>query len=392
MLNRRILRVKAMQALFSYQRSREAGVELAEEEIANTYKEEIHNTLLEEQKPIIDRMKMVQSTFRATYKNNPLKFDHIEGESDQKAFLTGINFYRNHLRTERNHYQKVMLEELNNIYASYLMLLSLPGEFAAFVSKDRQRKRALPNKVLEIKGEFNLENNFFIRAVAESTNFRLAADKNKISWASHSEHIISWYKEILKTNPDYISYQKLSNPTVEEDLLLIRVIYRDIVFGNDVLNAFLEEHDLWWSENKSIIKNMIKKTVKTLSTEGEDKVGLVELLINEEEDLEFFKKLYNFTLDSDEEFETVIGEKAENWDKDRVSAIDKNILKMAMTEFLNFPSIPVKVTINEYIELSKNYSTPKSKQFVNGILDRLSEEWLQSGRIRKSGRGLMDNK
>lgn len=392
MLNRRVLRVKAMQALFAYQRSKEAGVSLAEDEIATTFEEEIHNTLLEEQKPIHDRLKFVKEVFRGQYHHTPPKPEGIEHEADINSFQHGVAFYNNHLRSERIRYKRLMLDEIESIFSNYLMLLRLPVELAGFVTKDRQRKQSLPNKVSENKAAFNLEDNVFVKAITGSRAMNLSVDKYKVSWKDHTDHIITWYKDILKTNPDYLSYQNKHQPGVEDDLQLIRVLYRDIVFGNEVLTSFFEEQDMWWTENKGILKNMVKKTIKGLQLDAEDKIELVQLLVNEEDDMDFFKHLFDITLDNEEEFETVIGEKAENWDKERVSAVDKIILKMAMSEFLNFPSIPVKVTINEYIELSKNYSTPKSKQFVNGILDNLSEEWISSGKIKKSGRGLMDNK
>ena len=104
------------------------------------------------------------------------------------------------------------------------------------------------------------------------------------------------------------------------------------------------------------------------------------------------KKLFSQTVEKEYELEQIIGKKANNWDVSRMAVTDMIILKMALTEMMIFPSIPVKVTINEFIEISKNYSTPKSKQFVNGILDVLANELSSKGIIKKSGRGLIDNK
>jgi len=127
-------------------------------------------------------------------------------------------------------------------------------------------------------------------------------------------------------------------------------------------------------------------------TGNADEYALPELAINWEEDKEFFQNIFNLTVENDDDNRELISEKTKNWDIERVAATDKIILSMALTEMTNFPSIPVKVTINEYIDISKTYSTPKSKQFVNGLLDVLSKELTDAGRIRKSGRGLLDNK
>ena len=157
------------------------------------------------------------------------------------------------------------------------------------------------------------------------------------------------------------------------------------------IKLFLEEEDLHWAENKSIIKSLLNKTLKSFDSELEEKFELMELNKNEEEDLEFFKDLYTQSISGDKQFEEIIAKKAKNWEVGRMATLDRIILKMALAEMMNFPSIPTKVTINEYIELSKKYSTPKSKQFVNGILDVLANELTSEGVIRKSGRGLIDN-
>ncbi|EMR02237.1 transcription antitermination factor NusB [Cesiribacter andamanensis] len=121
-------------------------------------------------------------------------------------------------------------------------------------------------------------------------------------------------------------------------------------------------------------------------------VELAVLSVNWEDDREFFVDLYRLSLANEQQYEELISTKSKNWDVERLALTDKIIMMMALCEMINFASIPVKVTINEYIELSKRYSTPKSKIFVNGLLDVLSAELQEKGIIRKSGRGLIDNK
>src|SRR5690606_8688477 len=119
---------------------------------------------------------------------------------------------------------------------------------------------------------------------------------------------------------------------------------------------------------------------------------LPEIAINWEEDKEFFQNIFNLSVESEDEYKDLIAVNTKNWDIERVASTDKIIITMALTEMAHFPSIPIKVSINEYIDISKTYSTPKSKQFVNGLLDVLAKELTESGKIRKSGRGLLDNK
>ena len=142
-------------------------------------------------------------------------------------------------------------------------------------------------------------------------------------------------------------------------------------------------------ENKDIIKSLINKTLKSISADG---AVLAPLSYQWEEDKQFFLDIFDHTIKHESWAEKLIAESAKNWETDRIAQVDMILLKMALSEMINFPSIPVKVTINEYIELSKKYSTPKSKKFVNGILDVLANDLMANGTIKKSGRGLIDNK
>ena len=169
-------------------------------------------------------------------------------------------------------------------------------------------------------------------------------------------------------------------------------IFKNIIFKEKNLQSLFEEQDLNWVENKAIVKSLVNKTIKIFSEEEEESLGLLDLSANWEDDKAFFEELYFQTVQDDEKYEAMIAASVKNWDVERVALLDKIILKMALCEMHIFRSIPVKVTINEYIEISKLYSTPKSKQFVNGVLDKMAQELTTKGEIRKSGRGLIDNK
>ena len=141
------------------------------------------------------------------------------------------------------------------------------------------------------------------------------------------------------------------------------------------------------------MRSLAAKVLKNASLPEADLAEpMPEIAINWEEDKEFFENIFNFTIANDVSNKALIAEKTKNWDIERLAFTDKVILSMALAEMMHFPSIPVKVTINEYIDISKTYSTPKSKQFVNGLLDVMAKELIDNGQIRKSGRGLLDNK
>ena len=154
----------------------------------------------------------------------------------------------------------------------------------------------------------------------------------------------------------------------------------------------MEDRDLNWSEDRAIIKSLVTKTVKSIEEVNLDDFELQELSYNWEDDKAFFVKLYEDTNQVEPKYEALIARKTKNWEIDRIAITDKIILDMAIAEMINFQSIPIKVTINEYIEIAKKYSTPKSKLFINGVLDVIAEELQSSGDVKKSGRGLIDNK
>jgi N utilization substance protein B len=159
-----------------------------------------------------------------------------------------------------------------------------------------------------------------------------------------------------------------------------------------VINEYFEEEILRWAEDKEIVKGLVEKTVKSYDPEKEPRISLHTLSLNWDDDRDFMEKLYTQAADLSAEHKDLIARNTRNWEVDRLPLTDRVIIQMSIAELITFPNIPVKVTINEYIELAKNYSTPKSRQFVNGILDVIANELKNQGAVKKSGRGLIDNK
>ena len=187
----------------------------------------------------------------------------------------------------------------------------------------------------------------------------------------------------------FLKYISKTNHTFEEDLEMASHIVKSILLKNVHVIEELEEKDTFWNENKEVLKSLLIKTFKIDSLEG---LKLMPLAMNWEDDRYYFTDLFNHTLNNETEYEAHIMAQTQNWEGDRLAMTDMIILKLALSEMFNFPSIPVKVTINEFIELAKEYSTPKSGHFINGILDALSIKLLKENLIRKSGRGLIDNR
>jgi N utilization substance protein B len=165
-----------------------------------------------------------------------------------------------------------------------------------------------------------------------------------------------------------------------------------VILGHTLINTHFEEEVLRWAEDRDIIKGMVEKTVKSYDPETQDRLLLHTLSVNWEDDKAFIQNLYERGASLDQRHKNLIAANTRNWEVDRLPLTDRVILEMAIAEMILFQNIPVKVSMNEYIELAKNYSTPKSRQFINGILDVISKELKESGDLKKSGRGLLDNK
>jgi N utilization substance protein B len=192
----------------------------------------------------------------------------------------------------------------------------------------------------------------------------------------------------LKESKLYEKYMSTSVNTFEEDKQFVVDLFTDIIVPNEKLYEYLEDDKLTWIDDIPVVNTQIVKQLKGIKSE-EDTSFKVPKLFKDADDKDFAKDLFRKTVLNEKELAKEFDTKTPNWDMDRIAEIDTIILKMAICELLKFPSIPVKVTLNEYLELAKEYSTPKSSIFINGILDNLVKEFQTNKKMIKAGRGLM---
>jgi transcription antitermination protein NusB len=378
MLNRRTLRIKAMQTMFAYRQCREANYALAMLQIAEIFSPDLNSMEVQDKDQIKLDRKACTELFKAQFENKGYKGD-ADSNVDQVCEDMIRGYHQNNDKDLR-HFKKTMLIEADKIEDHYVLLLLLLTEFADYAENDSKLDQS------------KFVKNLLIQAIKFNKSIETLSLRRNLNWAKESDTVRQWFKEVLKTDPAYLDYLKNPGQSFEEDKNLITHIVKDIIFKNDAIDKYMEDFDLNWDEDRAIIKSLITKTIKSIPEEGPEIFELQELSYNWEDDKSFFKKLFDETIEVEEKYEPLIAQKAQNWDIDRIAATDKIILEMAISEMINFPSIPVKVTINEYIEVAKRYSTPKSKLFINGILDVIATELEASGAIKKSGRGLIDNK
>ena len=176
--------------------------------------------------------------------------------------------------------------------------------------------------------------------------------------------------------------------TFEEDKQFILDVFSELIVPNEKLYDYLEDNKLTWVDDIPVVNTQIIKQLKQIKSVNDDSFR-VPKLFKDQEDKEFVTHLFRKTILNETELAKEYIDKTPNWDTERIAEIDTIVLKMAICEFLKFPSIPIKVTINEYLEIAKEYSTPKSSIFINGILDNLVKEFEANKKINKTGRGLM---
>ena len=285
--------------------------------------------------------------------------------------------------------EKFLFQSIENIQDLYLIMLSALVEIKKSEEDfiDKSSKKHLATKE-ERNPNNKFVNNKVLELLTENNSLSIALEDRKINnWKNNDDYILLLL-EAVKSSELYEKYMSAPANGFEEDKQFIVDIFSEVIAPNEKLYDYLEDHKLTWVDDIPLVNTMIVKQLKQLKS-ATDTSFFVPKLYKDSDDKEFVKNLFRKTVLNNNELAKEFIDKTPNWDAERIAEIDTIILKMAICEFLKFPSIPVKVTINEYLELAKEYSTPKSSIFINGILDNLVKEYQKENKLIKTGRGLM---
>lgn len=278
---------------------------------------------------------------------------------------------------------------LNSMYDLYLSVLSLIIEVHK-KAEDHQNKTQ--KKFLATKAEKNPNLKFIKNEVLVmlTSNEALQAEleHRKLNpWYLDFEYVDLTFKAITESDL-YKDYMATSTSTFKEDKAFIISIFEDIIAPNDKLYDYFEDKKLTWLDDIPVVNTSILKLLKKLKPSTSEQHFLPKLF-KDQDDKDFGVDLLKKTILNQSSFSEEIASKTKNWDSERITQIDTVLMQMAICEFQKFPSIPVKVTINEYLEIAKEYSTPKSSNFINGILDKIVKEYKAENKFNKIGRGLL---
>lgn len=381
-----------MQTLFAFGQCLEANYNIGLAEIDAAFQPDL-NSMDAPDHELLDANKK-QGKRVLEHKVRGAELNESEAIS-KEAEAAANNAYKNYLlnhKKDYDHFARQMVLDAESLVDRFLEVISLMIAWSDYSKVEAGKKAKLsPERLLT--GDFNLSKNAVVNFFRESSKVQVALVKKDISWENDEDSIKSWFKDVVKKDDAYDKYRRIANPSFDDDKNIVDHLIKQLIFKNEMILSMFEAKDIFWVENKAIVRSLVTRSIRDLDAQSIPKeFRLPDFSNNWEEDKVFFNLVFEATVENDREYSEMIAAKTKNWEVDRLAITDQIILKMAIAELLNFQSIPVKVTINEYIELSKNYSTPKSKQFVNGILDVISDDLKESGKLKKSGRGLLDNK
>ena len=279
--------------------------------------------------------------------------------------------------------EKELFFSLSKAYDMYNYLLLLMVE----ITKQAERKQsAAKSKLLptaeELYPNTKFVDNRFIAQLEVNSQLLEFSETQKKTWENESEFIKSLCEKIMDTDI-YKEYMASETSSYEEDRELWRKIYKRMIFNNDELDQVLEDQSLYWNDDKEIVDTFVLKTIKRF----EEQNGANQELLPEfkdEEDQDFARRLFRRTILNADYYRHLISENTRNWDLDRVAFMDVIIMQIALAEILSFPNIPVSVTLNEYLEIAKLYSTPKSASFINGTLDAIVNQLKKENKLTKN--------
>jgi N utilization substance protein B len=277
------------------------------------------------------------------------------------------------------------IEKAYTLY-QYLLLLVIDLVLYAESRIELARNKRIPTQE-DLHPNTRFIDNRLIGQLRNNDHLLKYVDSNKLNWANNPELIREIYN-LLVDSEDYKQYMTAGSNGYSEDKKLVTFIYTHLVFPNELLGSILEEQSIYWNDDLEFITSMIVKTIKKFKEEDGPDKPLMQLYKNQE-DRDFVVRLFRLSILHREEYMGYIKENTRNWDLERIAFMDILIMQMAIAELVGFPSIPTKVTLNEYLDISKFYSTSKSNVFINGVLDKVVMQMKEERKIVKTGRGLI---
>lgn len=304
-----------------------------------------------------------------------------------KVFQALYGFFKD-ASAQQPVFKKNLLDSLNKTYELYLFCLTLLNELHHFTVTELeiQQKKFFPSPDIINPLKAIMQNKLII-AVGSNQIFADKIKKMPAKWPNATEFLRKIFLDI-KSETFVTHYAAIEQPGLKDDKVFLTALFEHLFANNELFNSTLEEIYMNWEDDMVTVLLALQKTIKGFDL-GKSNF-LQDMHKDAAEDLKFVNDLFDLTIEHNKELAALIAEKTENWDEDRIAFVDNLLMKLALSEMLYFPYIPVKVSINEYLEIAKLYSTSNSHIFINGVLDRIQLDLKQQNKIIKLGRGLKE--
>ncbi|MFT7615158.1 MAG: N utilization substance protein B [Parvicellaceae bacterium] len=278
------------------------------------------------------------------------------------------------------------IDKIYEMYIYYLLLFNEVRTFGEFRIEEN-KKKLLPTEA-DLNPNMRFVNNKIFLLLAGNKELKKASNDYRVNWVGEQDLIKKLYY-LITADEVYIDY--MASETVSEELekAFALKIFKKVIANCELVHHYFEERSIYWNDDIDFTCSMILKTIKTFDEKSNEYSNILSLYKDESDEREFARTLFRKAVKNDDENQKIIQKFSQNWEIDRIAQMDMLLMKIAITEACEFETIPLKVTLNEYIDISKFYSTPKSNGFINGILDKAFDSMQAAGTIKKVGRGLV---
>ena len=285
-------------------------------------------------------------------------------------------------------YEKMLFESVNrfrDLYVGFIQLMVEMHSLSIEKIESGMNKKLPSHEDLHPNTKFAA--NAVLRILSHSVSLEKATKENHLKWTENRELLKQMFKDIQDCH-DYQEYLTSDLRSFEHDKEIVVKLFKRHLVNFELMHDYLEEQGIFWNDDIDLTASMVLRSLKAIK-ESDTDIEFLPLWKEGDEEEEFCRQLFRKTLSTGADTKERVALVTPNWETDRIAIMDLVLLKMAIAEAIYFESIPTKVTMNEYIELAKFYSTPKSATFINGVLDTLMPKMVEEGKIKKVGRGLI---
>lgn len=278
--------------------------------------------------------------------------------------------------------EKELFYSIEKTYDLYYHLLNLAIAITDYaVQKTEARKNKLRPTAEDLNPNTRFTDNLFLNQLRNNSQLNAYLLERKLSWVNYPQVIKELHEEIMNSEL-YGEYIASPAGNYELDKEFWRKIFKKVILTSETLDESIEEQSIYWTDDVEIVTSFIIKTIKRFDQNAKDDQALLPMF-KDEEDADFARKLLKGVLKNGDSYREMIDQNTRNWELERIAFMDTLIMEVAMSELMDFPTIPVNVTLNEYIEIAKNYSTDKSGTFINGVLDNIVSQLKEQNKLMK---------